>query len=222
MVASMLKIIIRAAFFWSLTASAFAQSGAEITLSPNTRQDGLVPFANSCPTAQTYKVFAEPQEDWLRLEPSNVNVGPNSSFAVRVTANSTDRKLGTYRSTMMVVCSTCAATDPPCLQSARQFPVAMTVAHTTRVSSFTPMAPETPALPPPPPPAETTRVPLIAPPPAAPPTPNRMLLPYIALAMLVVGLLGAVVALRGLMIVRAPRIRSRHSSAESERHQVRR
>ena len=220
-VPSMLKFIARAAFFWGLTASALAQSGAEITVAPNARQEGLFPFANSCPTAETFKIFAEPEEDWLRFEPASVDVGPNTSFAVRIKVNSNALKPATYRSNVMVVCSSCAANTPPCLQSARQFAVAMKVVPGATATGFVPMAHEGPAAPRPAPQDHTSPTPLIAP--APPPAqPNRMLLPYIALAMLGIGLLGAVVALHGLMVGREQRSSRGQSNAESQRHQIRR
>ena len=217
----MSKFIARTAFLWGLTASAFAQSGAEITVAPNARQEGLFPFGNSCPTAETFRIFSEPDEDWLRFEPASVDVGPNTSFAVRIKVNSNSLKPATYRSNVMVVCSSCAANTPPCLQSARQFAVAMKVVPGAAATGFVPMAHEGPAAPRPAPRSETAPAPLIAPAPA-PAQPNRMLLPYIALAMLGVGLLGAVVALHGLIVGREPRSSRGHSDSESQRHQVRR
>ncbi len=104
----MRKLVTTVAFLGSLAASATAQSGAEITMPPKAEQSGLFPFANKCLTAQTFKISAVPPEDWLRVEPATVGVGPDSSFAVRVTVDTSgNRNLGKYRSSLMVVCTSC-------------------------------------------------------------------------------------------------------------------
>ena len=186
----MLKVIARAALFWILTASTSGQSGAQFTLPPSSRQEGLVPFANNCPASQTYKISAGPLEHWLGVEPAAVDAGPNSSFAVRK-ASSEALKFGTYRSTVMVVCASCAASEPPCMQSAH-------------AGAFTPAISGTPATPWVAPEAELASAPLILPA-LAPQSNNRTrLFSYIALGMLAIGLLGAVVALHGLIVGRAP------------------
>src|SRR3984957_20550273 len=137
----MRKLVTTVAFLGSLAASATAQSGAEITMPPKAEQSGLFPFANKCLTAQTFKISAVPPEDWLRVEPATVGVGPDSSFAVRVTVDTSgNRNLGKYRSSLMVVCTSCAATEPPCLLDSKEFPISLTIADVKAPGDFAPTA----------------------------------------------------------------------------------
>jgi hypothetical protein len=213
----MRKLLTASAFLWSLAAS--AQSGAEITMPPHASQSGLFPFANRCLNAQAFKISAVPPEDWLKIEPATVRVGPDTSFAVRVTVNtSANLNLGKYRSSLMVVCTSCAATDPPCLQDAREFPIAMTIANVRAPGEFQPMA--TPSVPVPARTPEHVRIPIV--PPDPPRSSRNRLLPFVALGLLATGVMVAIVALRGLFAVRATPEVVREMRAESERHQVRR
>lgn len=202
-----------------LATVASGQFGAEVTMPPNTHQTGLFPFANNCPTLQTYKISAPASDEWLRLEPSTVEVGPGTSFAVRVNVNSTGRKHGAYGSRLSILCATCAASDPPCLQDTKDFPIRMTVASVMTPSEFTPIGvtdvpllsePEPPTIPPP----------VI---PFDPPQRQRFgLLPWFAITFLVIGLIGAVFALWGLFGGSGRHSHGRLTAAESQRHRVRR
>jgi hypothetical protein len=203
----------------SLATVTHAQYGAEVTVPPNAHQTGLFPFANSCPTVQMYKISAPPSDDWLRVDPSSVNVGPGTSFAVRVNVNSTGRKPGAYGSTLSIICATCAATYPPCLQNAKDFAIRMTVANGKAPSEFSPLAPTD--VPPVNQPAAPEKAQPIVP--REPPQHSSMgYLPWVALTFLVVGLIGAVFAMWSLFGASPRHSRGRLSAAESERHRVRR
>ena len=222
----MRKRVTTAAFLWSLAATAGAQSGAEITMPPNATQQGLFPFANSCQTGQTFKISAEPPAEWLRIEPATVNVRPGTSFAVRVTVNTAgNRKLGTYNSSFHVICATCAATDPPCLQDAKEFAISMTVANVRAPGNFTPMA--APSVPPaasvPASPAiSEAAIPRPVIPADPPPSMYKRLLPFVVFGLLATGVMGGIVALRGLFASPPIRRSVGNMGAESERHRVKR
>jgi hypothetical protein len=161
---------------------------------PNSHQTGQFPFANNCITVQTFKVTAHPQADWLRFEPSTVEVGPETSFSVQVTVSTAgNRTPGRYRSGLMVVCATCAATEPPCLQDAGDFPISLTIADIKTPGGFEPTAAPAPAVP----------QPIVT-----PPDPPRLTLerfvPLIGGVLLAAGSVGMLVAVRGLYAGRAP------------------
>ena len=203
----------------SLATVAHAQYGAEVTVPPNTHQAGLFPFANSCATLQTYKVSIPPADDWMRIEPPTVDVGPGTSFAVRVNVNSTGRKLGSYDSKLSIICTSCAGSSPPCLQSARDFAIRMNVARVMAPSEFAPIAgTDVPSL--------TEREPAETPHPIIledpPRRPSMGYLPWIALTFLVVGLIGAVFALWSLFGMSSKNSSRTLTAAESNRHRVRR
>jgi hypothetical protein len=221
-----------AAFLWSLAATASAQSGAEITMPPNARQTGLFPFANICPTAQTFSISAAPPQDWLRPEPPTVEVGADSSFAVRVTVNTAaDRSLGKYRSSVVVICTSCAGTEPPCLQDAKELAISLTVASVKAPGEFSPMA--APNVAPPIPATTASAAPRLIIPTDPPPSKQKRLLPFVALGLLATGAMGGIVALRGLLARNKLAVAQSNAAvgdkpleeqprAESERHQVRR
>ena len=165
----MRKLITIIAFLSSLAATTSAQSGAEITMPPHASQSGLFPFSNKCLTAQTFKISAVPPEDWLRFEPASVGVGADSSFAVRVTVSTSgNRELGKYRSSLMVICTSCAATEPPCLMDAREFAISLTVANVRAPGEFQPMAEPSVPVPAVPPESARSTMPIVQPDP--PPT----------------------------------------------------
>jgi hypothetical protein len=210
-----------------LAAAANAQSGAQITMPPNARQTGLFSFANQCGSAQTYKASAEPPTDWLRLDPATIAAQPDATFGVRVTVHTTDsHQPGSYRSSLKLVCVSCAASDPPCLQVAKDLPIVLTVANVKVPGEFLPMmeahAPVT---------VEKTQA--AAPQPITPDTPQPItpdtpqpsrprLLPWVAFGLSAVGVMGAMVAALSMLNRRAKHRTVRVSGAESERHQVRR
>lgn len=211
----MRKRLAIAAFLCILTAVAAAQSGADITMPPNARQTGRFQFSNNCLSGQTFRVAAEPQAEWLRFEPATVNVGPDTSFAVSVTVNTTgNRAPGTYRGNLKVFCASCAASEPPCLQEAKEFAINLTVANVRIPGEFQPIAEA-------PPPAPAPIPKKMSPAPFTPPDPPRRsfdrFIPFIGGGLLVVGAIGIVLALRGLLSGRAA---NGVLGAESERHQV--
>jgi hypothetical protein len=184
-----------------LPVTAVAQPGMQITMAPNSRQTGRVSFANSCPSAQTFEVAVRPEVDWLRLEPATVDVPANTTFEVHVTINTiADRRPGTRRSTIAMVCASCAASDPPCLQGAADFPVTVTVAGVAM-----PEAREPPASPPhavPATPVNPIQSALAAPPPLAAVRPPAAglpaFVPIVAGALLVAGTVVSLLAIRAL------------------------
>jgi hypothetical protein len=204
----------------SLAAWASAQPGARITMPPNTRQTGQFPLANTCSSGQTFKLSSQPPADWLRLDPSTVNIAPNSSSQVRLTVNSANRGLGRYRTAVKVACMTCAVSDPPCLQDAGDFPIELTVANGTAPGEFEPMPDSSAAVSAPLPSPAARPKPYI--PPEEPRPSGHPVFLLAAGALLAMGLAGAVFALRALTVgSKAPRV-SGELSAESERHRVRR
>ena len=153
----------------------------------NSQQTGRFPLANNCITVQTFTVTAQPEVDWLRFEPSVVEIGPATSFDVQVTVNTAGyRKLGLYRSVLMLVCDTCAATAPPCLQEAREFPISLTIADAETAGELEPTS--APAVP----------RPIVTQPDPPRQTPQRFV-PLIGGALLAAGSVGMFVALRGLL-----------------------
>jgi hypothetical protein len=208
-----------AVFLWSLAGTAAAQSGAQVTMPPNSRQTGKFAFPNHCLSGQTFKVTAQPGADWMRFEPSTVDVGPNTSFGVQVTVSTGgNRKPGSYRSALMVVCATCAGANPPCFQEGKEFPISLTVANVKAPGDFEPTAEPQVAVPP------MSREPAPMPAVVSPDPPRRTagrLVLWIAGALLVAGVLGILFALFALS-GRATRIAVGQMGAESERHQVRR
>ena len=216
----MRKRVTTAAFLLGLAATAPAQSGAEITMPPNSHQEGLFTFANNCLSGQTYKVTAESPADWLRVVPPTVDVRPDSSFNVRVTVNTPHNlALGKYRGSMTVVCATCAAGEPPCLQDARDFPIGLTVANVKTPGEFQPIAaPEASPL------GAATESGRPAPyiPPDPPPPGLERFVPLFGGAVLAIGAVGLLLAMRGLSSGRTERMADGRMRAESERHQVRR
>jgi hypothetical protein len=209
-----------AAILLSLAATAGAQTGVRITLPPNGRQTGEFPVANTCPSGQTFKLSSEPPAAWLRLEPSTVNIAPNSSSQMQVTVSAANRAPGSYRTAVKAVCMSCAASDPPCLLGAEEFPIELTVANVAKPSDFETI-PDSPAAVPAATPLQTAQPMADIPPEEPRPSGNRAFL-LVTGALLAMGLSGAVFAVRALTVGRkAPRV-SGELSAESERHQVRR
>jgi hypothetical protein len=214
------RVTTAAAIIWSLAATAAAQSGAKVTMPPDSRQTGRFPFLNSCPTAQMFKVSAQPPADWLRFDPATVEAAPGISFMVRVTANSANRAVGTYRTTLSLICASCAASNPPCLQNAKELPIELAVANVRMPGEFEPIhRPPSPIGMDNPATAQRT-VPYI--PPVAPPPPANRFIPIFAAALLAVGALVLIFAMRALAPGRKVRLVSDEMSAESQRHQVRR
>jgi len=216
----MRKEFITATILLSLPAAAAAQTGTRITMPPNSRQTGQFPLTNTCSSSQTFKLSSQPPVDWLRLEPSTVNIAPNSSSQVQVTVSAANRALGGYRTAVKMVCMSCAASEPPCLMDAKDSPIELTVANVAKPGDFETI-PDSPAA-----------VPATAPHHAAQPIPyipseeqrppaNRVFL-LVAATLLATGLAGMVFALRSLTVGRKAPIVSGELSAESERHQVRR
>jgi hypothetical protein len=228
-------------FLGSLAVTAAAQSGAEITMPPDSKQEGLFPFSNSCPSSQTYRVSVQPEAKWLRFEPPAVNVGPDTSFAVRVTANTSGiRNPGTYRTSLRVVCASCSASDPPCLQDAREFPISLTIANVGSPGEFQPTA--APPAPPRATPESTPRLPLALISPDPPRAASLRWIPVVGFGLLVAGSIALVLAVRALstagdtahkLVATQTRIVAPdasparmtalgQSAPESQRHQVRR
>jgi hypothetical protein len=215
----MRREVTTAAILLGLAAGAAAQTGTRITMPPNARQTGQFPLANTCPSSQTFKLTSQPPADWLRLEPSTVNIAPNSSSQVRLTVSTANRALGGYRTAVKMVCMTCAASEPPCLQDAKDFPVELTVANVGTPGDFETI-PDSPAAVPVATPRQAQPMPDI--PPEEPrPSGNRVFL-LAAGGFLAMGLIGMVFAVRALTVGRKAPIANGELSAESERHQVRR
>ena len=200
--------------------AAAAQSGAKVTLPPHSGQSRAFPFANICPSTQTFKVSAQPETDWLRFEPATADVAPGASFLVRLTAHSGDRAAGTYRAVVKVICATCAAGDPPCFQGASEFPVELTVAKGGTPGEFEPIA----DVPDPAAAAQASAgsrpIPYIPPDPP-PPSGNRWFV-VAGGGLLVVGAGVMVFAIYALTSGRKLRPAAGELNPESERHQVRR
>ena len=209
-----------AAILLSLAAGAGAQPGVKIAMPPNTRQTGQFPFANTCSSGQTFKLSSQPPAEWLRLDPSTVNVGADSSFDVTVRVNSGNRGLGTYRTAVKIICSTCAASEPPCLLDAREFPIEMTVAGVKTPGGFEPIRDSAAAVSATRPRQAAQPMPYI--PPEQPQSSGNRVFVLVAGALLAMGLIGMVFAIRALTVGRKVRIVSGEMGAESERHQVRR
>jgi len=186
---------------------------------PDSRQTGRFPFLNSCPTAQMFKVSAQPPADWLRFDPATVEAAPGISFILRLMANSGNRPPGTYRTTVQLICVSCAASNPPCFQNAKELSVELTVANVRMPSEFEPIF-DSPA--PAAAPASTAQPPAPYVPPDPPPPSANRLIPVFAGALVVVGALGMVSAVWALSSGREVRLVSGRMSVESERHQVRR
>jgi hypothetical protein len=216
----MRKELITAAILCSLPAVVAAQMGTRITMPPNTRQTGQFPLANTCSSGQTFKLSSQPPADWLRLDPSTVNIAPDSSSQVQLTVSAANRGLGSYRTAVKMVCMTCAASEPPCPQDAKSFPIELTVANVGTPGDFETI-PDSPAAVPAATPLQAAQpMPYI---PAEEPRPsvNRVFL-LAAGALLAIGLIGMVFAVRALTVGRKAPVASGELSAESERHQVRR
>jgi hypothetical protein len=216
----MRKEFITATILLSLPAAATAQTGTRITLPPNARRTGQFPVANTCPSVQTFKASSQPPADWLHLEPSTVNIAPDSSSQVRLTVNAANRPLGNYRTEVKVVCMSCAASEPPCPLDAQEIPIELTVANVGKPGDFE-IIPDSPAaVPATTPPQVAQPVPYI-PPEEPKPSGNRVFL-LVAGGFLAMGLIGMVFAVRALTVGRKTPGGSGEPSAESERHQVKR
>jgi hypothetical protein len=117
--------------------SANAQPGVEISLPPNSHQTGQFTFANSCPTNQRFRVAAQPPAEWLQFDSPAVDVTPGNSFDFRFTVSTFGKiQPGNHRSSLVVVCTSCAGSDPPCLQTAQELPVSLTVGTTRSPGGF--------------------------------------------------------------------------------------
>jgi hypothetical protein len=209
-----------AAILVGLAAGAVAQTGTRITLPPNTRRTGQLPVTNTCPSSQSFKLSAQPPADWLHLQQSTLDVGPNSSFQTRLTVSADNRALGSYRTAVKVVCISCAASEPPCGLDAKEFPIELTVANVGTPGDFETI-PDSPAAVPATTPRQTAPPVRYIPPEEPRPSGNRVFL-LVAGGLLTMGLIGAVFALRALSLGRKAPGPSGEPSAESERHQVRR
>jgi len=164
---------------------------------PNSHQTGQFSFPNHCLSGQTFQVRAQPPADWLRFEPSTVEAEPDTSFDVRVTVNTAgNRKPGTYRSGLIVVCATCAASEEPCFQDAREFPIALTIADVKMPGAFEPTAEPAVAVSPAKPGPAAPR-PVIVPQDPPQPTPKRFA-SLIGGGLMAVGAAGMLVAVHGL------------------------
>jgi len=216
----MRREVTTAAILLGLAAGAGAQNGTRISLPPNARQTSQFPFANTCSSGQMFKVSSQPPADWLSLEPSTVNVGPNSSFQTRLTVSAANRELGSYHTTVKVVCMSCAASDPPCPLDAKEFPIELRITNIGTPGSFETI-PAPPAAVPATTPRQTAQPMPYIPPEEPSPSGNRVFL-LVAAALLAMGLIGAVFAVRALTAGRKAPSASGELSAESERHQVRR
>jgi hypothetical protein len=226
--------------------SANAQPGVEISLPPNSHQTGQFTFANSCPSNQRFRVTAQPPAEWLQFDFPAVDVTPGNSFDFRFTVSTFGKiQPGNHRSSLLVVCTSCAGSDPPCLQTAQELPVSLTVGTTRSPGGFentpSPAAATPSAIPEPsgrptgagqiPNAGTATSQPSTTPgsPPASTPG-NNVLIPFAAGGLLFAGVAG------GLLVVRA-KAASKPATAvggapgstrqpnsypvETERHQVR-
>lgn len=217
----MRKRVTTIAFLCSLTASAAVESGARISMPPNSQQTGRFSFANQCPSNQTFRVNAQPPADWLRFEPAIVNAGPNTSFDVRVTVKTSGgAKPGAFQSSIRVICASCVASEPPCIEEAAEFPIRLTVAEMKAPGDFEPI--EASAAP-----ASAAARPA-APNPAAPPAAPRRAIPRFLLL-----IAGGILAAAAIVIFLAIRelsatarierdLQARRFPSESQRHRVRR
>jgi hypothetical protein len=144
-----MRIPVKTAFLWSLAITAGAQSRLEISMPPDSRQAGRLTFANSCPTHQLFQVTAQPQVPWLSFDRSTVDADAGTSFDVQITTNTfATGKLGSYQSSVVVVCSTCAANEQPCFLNAQAVPIRLKVADIKTAGEFewfAKPAPTTPA-----------------------------------------------------------------------------
>jgi hypothetical protein len=206
------------ALFLSLTAAAIGQPGVEITVPPSSRRTGGFPFENSCQGHQTFQVTSQPHVEWLRFDPSSVEVHAYSSFAVQVTVTTAGNlPLGRYHSSVTVICDTCAASLPPCLQPAAVTPISLTVADIKAPGEFLPV---TPTLPEAAPGGRRRPVPELAF--VMPPVEHQAKVAVLAFCFLLVGAMGTAVALRGLTTRKRIRRFADDEPVESDRHQIRR
>jgi hypothetical protein len=210
-------------FLWILAASAAAQQRLEVRMPPNSRQAGQSAFANRCPSNQTYQVTALPAAGWLHLDPATVDVPGGTAFDVRITANTSGMlKPGTYQTSLMVLCATCASTDPPCLQGATELPITLTVADIKKPSEFElvadPAAPTSDVNPN----NLVRRSPVLQEPVPPESVPARApLMPLAAGGVLILGGLGVVLARKGKSSTRRrTRVAEAEETAETERHRV--
>jgi hypothetical protein len=219
----MRKRVTAIVFLGSLAATAAAQPGAEITMPPNSRQMGQFPFANNCPTSQRFQVSAAPPAPWLRFEPSTIIVAPGTSFAVQVLVNTSSlHTLGAYRTSLRVVCSSCAGADQPCLQDAKEFPIELTVADVKSPGEFEPTAAPAPPQPAKPEISAPRPVALISPEP--PRFTHLPVLAVVGFGLLAAGLITLLLAVRGLSSRAGPAGAARTAGGdmrpESERREL--
>jgi hypothetical protein len=210
------------AFLCSLAAHAAVDSGARISMPPNSQRTGRFSFANRCPSNQTFRVTAQPPADWLRFEPATVNAGPHTSFDVRVTVRTSGRAtLGAFQSSIRVICASCVASEPPCIEEAAEFPISLTVAQMKAPGDFEPIEVSAP-------PISAAGKPMAAPKPVGLPAAPRRAIPrfflLIAGAILAAGAVVLFLAVRELSsAARTERaLQARRFAPESERHRVRR
>jgi len=215
----MRKRVTSLAFLCGVAGAAWAQPGAQITMPPNSWQEGAFLLANSCPTSETFQITAQPRSEWLTVETPTVLAGADNSFAVRVKVNTSGRALGTYRSSLTAVCASCAASAPPCLQAVKELTINMTVANVKSNGVFEPVADPSTA-------GALRTKPLEAVAQPAPDVPRRMrlwVIPLIGLGVLLAALIGLFLGMRSLASpARGLRVAAGEMPAESERHQVRR
>jgi hypothetical protein len=210
-------------FLCSLAGASWAQSGAEITMPRNWSQEEVFTFANSCPTREMFQVSAQPHVEWLKMDSKPITAGPDTSFNIHVTIDTSSNKLGKYRASVMVICATCALIGQECLQPAKEVPLSLTVANVDRPALE--LTADTPPAPPPQVSGAKKEKPMPAlVMPVDPPRARRLrYLPLVGLGVLLLGSIGlllAVLALTGAG--RGVRLSNGEMRAESERHQVRR
>jgi hypothetical protein len=139
------------ALVWSLalgffgSVSAISQPTYTISLPPNSRGTIDVSFRNGCPGNQTFRIAAEPPAEWVKWKPSLLNIASGESVHLTIpVSTSGNLRPGNYQSKLMAVCLSCAATNPPCLQSPVEFPVSLTLGPVRGAERNGTAAPSTP------------------------------------------------------------------------------
>lgn len=196
--------------------AAAAQTGARLTLPTNSRQEGHFRFANMCPNTQTYRAITDPPVEWLHIESPTTNADSGTSFSVGVMVDSAGLRMGPYKTSLRVICASCAVSDPPCFDVPKDFPLEVIVANVAVAGEFEPIIPPPPVIPRTDPP----KIPEPYVPPAAPPQHRYVFIPVVGGGLLLVAMAGMVFAMRALASSRRGEFED--ASAESHRHHVRR
>lgn len=209
---------VRPAFLWGMAVSAAAQPGVTISMPPNAHQTAPFTFTNRCPTKQTYLITTHPQAEWLRFEPSTVEAGAATSFEVQVTVNTFGtQKQGAYQSSLAVVCSSCSASEPPCLVLAEDIPFSLTIANIEKAGEFVNTARPTAPAPNANAPTSTKSIA-----PESKPIKRRFIpLAAVAVLLMIGATLTMLAAIRKLYYRSTPPDTDPQGPAESERHRVR-